>query len=57
VPPGRYRLDVWHPRLAPAKVSEVTLPPGGTDALAYTLTLQPDRRIRRAPGLNDSGYR
>jgi len=62
-PPGRYRLDVWHPRLIDPRsrraqsvpVSrEVRLPAGGPEEFA--LTLAPDRRIRRAPADNSTRY-
>lgn len=62
-PAGRYRLEVWHPRLldpktrrpAPPVAREVTLGPGGL-AEEFTLALAPDRRIRRAPADKSSRY-
>lgn len=47
-PSGRYRVEVWHPRLAAAETREVTLTVNPA-ALDYVLKLKPDRRIRRAP--------
>ena len=55
VPPGRYRVEVWHPRLPANDVREVTLA-GGNAPLAYSLKLRPDRRIRRTPEGKASGY-
>lgn len=62
-PPGRYRLDVWHPRLIDPRsrraqstpVSrEIVLPAAAPEPFA--LTLAPDRRIRRAPTGPSSRY-
>lgn len=47
LPPGRYQLDVWHPRLPRNHTAEVTL--AADTAVSETLTLRPDRRLRRAP--------
>lgn len=55
VPPGRYRVEVWHPRLAAAEVRELVVGDGATP-LSYTLKLKPDRRIRRTPEGKASGY-
>lgn len=54
-PAGRYRLELWHPRLATTTTKEVLL----TDSAAsedFKLTLKPDRRIRRAPAGKTGGY-
>lgn len=56
VPPGRYRLEVWHPRLARPVQREITLGPGGPTTETVTLTLKPDRRIRRAPETRTGAY-
>jgi plastocyanin len=56
-PPGRYRLEIWHPRLAKTEVRELDLTTAtGTPPLAFDLTLRPDRRIRRAPEAKTGGY-
>ncbi len=55
-PPGRYRLEIWHPRLAALLTSELSLGEGGVTPLDFTLQLKPDRRIRRAPGAKATGY-
>lgn len=55
VPAGRYRIEVWHPRLSAPDVREARIGPGAAP-LAYTLKLKPDRRIRRTPEGKASGY-
>lgn len=58
LPAGRYRLDVWHPRLAAPVTRDLVLGPASADTpLALTLTLKPDRRIRRAPATGPAGYK
>ncbi|MEN9840874.1 MAG: hypothetical protein RL376_674 [Verrucomicrobiota bacterium] len=50
LPAGRYRLELWHPRVSKPLSREVAL--GATqdaEPLRLTLTLRPDRRLRRAP--------
>lgn len=49
LPAGRYRVDVWHPRLAAPLSREVAVAAGGTTSETLQLRLKPDRRIRRAP--------
>lgn len=48
LPPGRYRLEVWHPRLAAPVWSEITLAVGEDLTQTLVLALKPDRRLRRA---------
>lgn len=55
IPPGRYRLQVWHPRLASVLEREVTVTDGAATE-AIDLKLKPDRRIRRAPDGRSGGY-
>jgi len=55
VPAGRYRIEVWHPRLAAPDVREAKIGPGAAP-LDYALKLKPDRRIRRTPEGKASGY-
>ena len=58
VPAGRYRLEIWHPRLAKTDTRELTLTATGDAPLVVTLTLKPDRRIRRAPaGMSGGSYK
>lgn len=56
-PAGRYRLEVWHPRLSAALAQEVGLPDGEALARDFSLTLKPDRRIRRGGATKTGGYR
>lgn len=49
LPAGRYRVEVWHPRLAAALTREITLADASPASESFTLALKPDRRIRRAP--------
>jgi len=56
LPPGRYQLEVWHPRLSKSESREVTLMAGENTLEAIRLKLKPDRRIRRAPTGGSGGY-
>jgi plastocyanin len=60
VPPGKYRLRVWHSRLdAPQNSVEqdVVVEAGSTEEVELTLPLARDRRVRRAPSANRKRYR
>ena len=58
LPSGRYRLEVWHPRLAPGEtLREVVIAAGDTTMQSVSITLKPDRRIRRAPEGLGGGYK
>ncbi len=54
-PAGRYRLELWHPRLARPLTQDVAVAAGNAP-LSFTLTLKPDRRIRRSPASKAGGY-
>lgn len=56
LPAGRYRAELWHPRLGKSVTQELTLAAGADLPLTQTLTLRPDRRIRRAPDGKAGGY-
>jgi plastocyanin len=58
LPAGRYRLDLWHPRLAKPITREVTLAAAtGAAPEKFDLALRPERRPRRAPAPGaGSGY-
>jgi plastocyanin len=56
-PAGRYRLELWHPRLSVALTAEISLADGTVVPREYTLTLKPDRRIRRGPDSKSGDYR
>lgn len=55
-PAGRYRLEIWHPLLSKNLSEEITLADGATATKEATLTLKPDRRIRRGPAVRGGGY-
>lgn len=55
VPAGRYRIEIWHPRLSTPEQREAKIGPGAAP-FEYTLKLKLDRRIRRAPEGKASGY-
>ena len=56
-PPGRYRLELWHPRLAAVQSEEIALADGTPAKRDFTVTLKPDRRIRRGPESKAGSYR
>jgi plastocyanin len=56
VPPGRYRLEIWHPRLSKVISREISLTAGMNPGETVELKLKPDRRIRRAPTGRSGGY-
>lgn len=56
-PAGRYRLQLWHPRLPAAITEEITLAESPDNRREFTVTLKPERRIRRAPAGKTGGYR
>jgi plastocyanin len=57
LPPGHYRLEVWHPRLAAEVTRAVVVAEADTSPQMITMTLKPDRRIRRAPDASGGGYK
>ncbi len=57
LPPGRYRLDVWHPRLANDTQREVIIASSDPAMQSIAVVLKPDRRIRRAPDGAGGGYK
>jgi plastocyanin len=57
VPPGRYRLEVWHPRIAAVVTRDVTIDPTDAETQVISVTLRPDRRIRRAPEAGGGSYK
>ncbi len=56
-PAGRYRLDVWHPRLTGESRRDIVVAGGDAAAQTISVTLKPDRRIRRAPDGAGGGYK
>jgi hypothetical protein len=60
LPPGRYAVRVWHPRMTGSEASTsrpVTIEKTGAVGVAWQLTLRPELRPRRAPGPGQRGYR
>jgi hypothetical protein len=55
-PAGRYRFELWHPRLAAPQTGEIILADGPDNRREFTVTLKPDRRIRRGPEGKRGGY-
>jgi plastocyanin len=56
LPPGRYRLEVWHPRAG--TVSRDLVVAESTDTTqVISVVLKPDHRIRRAPDAAGTYYR
>jgi len=54
LPPGSFRLEVWHPLLPAPQDRTLTLAADATES--FVLALKPDRRIRRAPESKAGGY-
>lgn len=60
IPTGTFELRIWHPRLAEQDVAmthTIEFVEGEETILDYTLELQRDRRIRRAPSSSRTRYR
>jgi plastocyanin len=57
LPPGRYHLEVWHPRLSGKVERSLSIDSAADSVQVVSVTLRPDRRIRRAPDVGESGYR
>jgi plastocyanin len=57
VPAGRYRAEIWHPRLTRPLTRELTVTDAPSGELAVTLTLGRDRRIRRNLDAKGGGYK
>ncbi len=55
--PGRYRLDVWHPRLAGETRRDLVIAANDAATQTISVTLKPDKRIRRAPDGSGGGYK
>lgn len=57
LPAGDYRLDVWHPRVKAMYSRQITISATDAATQVVSVTLQPDRRIRRAPEGGPGGYK
>jgi plastocyanin len=56
LPPGRYRLEIWHPRATAPVVQEIVSAPDQAPVLEFSVDLKPDKRIRRAPSGKAADY-
>lgn len=56
LPAGRYRAEIWNPRLRRAMEQEVVVAEEGPIVESLSLTLRPDRRIRRPANFDPSNY-
>jgi plastocyanin len=60
LPPGNYRVHVWHPRMVVEESStmvDVAVAGSALATQAWKLELKPDLRRRRAPVMGTGGYR
>lgn len=57
VPPGRYRAEVWHPRMAKAETKIVTVSDGASPAVTFALTLGKDPKMKRKVQTGSGGYK
>jgi plastocyanin len=55
--PGRYRVEVWHPRLAKTETRELVVTDAVSEPVRVVLTLKPERRIKRTHATGTGGYR
>jgi plastocyanin len=56
LPPGRYHLEVWHPR-AGTVARDVVVAESSDTTQVISVVLKPDHRIRRAPDAGGSDYK
>ncbi len=58
LPPGNYTVSVWHPLLkgAPKDLAQSVQVGSDTKELHFSLSLKPDFRAKRAPGVSNGGY-
>lgn len=57
LPAGKYRLEVWHPRLSAPVHREVVVDANNPATQVISVTLGHDRRLRRAPENGAAGYK
>lgn len=57
LPPGRYRLEVWHARLIGESNREVTIASAESPPQTIAVTLKPAKLLRRAPDSMGGGYK
>jgi plastocyanin len=60
LPPGRYRVRIWHPRMSDSEadtIRELQVAAGATGAAEWSVRLSPEYRPPRVNVPGDSGYR
>lgn len=57
IPPGRYRAEIWHPRLAANDKREVAVSEAAAAPVAVELSLKAGFRARRTPPAAGGGYK
>ena len=57
LPAGRYRLEVWHPRVKETVTGEIVIAANDATTQVVSVTLRPDKRLRRAPEGGAGGYK
>jgi hypothetical protein len=57
LPPGLYRLEIWHPRLASDTRRELTVAAGEAPVQTISVVLKPARRIPRHPDAAGGSYK
>ncbi len=57
LPPGNYRLEIWHPRLASDTRRDLTIAAGEAPLQTISVVLKADRRIPRSPDAFGGGYK
>lgn len=57
IPPGRYRAEIWHPRLAANDKREVAVSEAAAAPVAVELSLKAGFRARRPPPAAGGGYK
>jgi hypothetical protein len=55
--PGKYRLEIWHPRLASETRRDLTIASGEAPLQTISIVLKADRRLRRAPDSVGGSYK
>ena len=56
LPAGRYRAEIWQPRLRRALEQELVVADEGSVSESLSLALRPDRRIRRPANFDPGSY-
>lgn len=57
VPPGRYRAEVWHPRLDRVQSKVITVGDAAMPTVTFDLALKRDQRVKRKVQVGSGGYK